>query len=217
MKSTKVKLFKFAAIVSTLTMGIAPSTNVLASDVTPIETEPQSEIEFNKNQLKEIQQYVTVNNQGHLALEESVPLNIYEQYELHKLEHHFSTVNSQVDKGTIVVNDDLTIREQAANDHMVSIMASPGEGVTHHQTWYGGNSIYTNAATIRAVNAFTTIAWTTTIGAGVANSWFPPFAAGAIVSGGYMGLLGHRMDVNNNGNGVEVRMTYALVYNVVSR
>lgn len=186
---------------------ILSATQAQSASDSSITEQPETTAEFNDD-LNFIKQYVFVDSLGHIQLDNNVPVSTYEQYNLSALEAHFSNLNKKVDNNEITIKEDLTIS---------SISMQSNSGVNHVQTWVGSSSYYTNEATEEAANAFEAIAYTGTIIGGAA-SLFPGIniivSGISGIAGGYFGLLGSRMRANNNGNGVAVHMTYALIYNV---
>ncbi|MFE4896991.1 hypothetical protein [Peribacillus butanolivorans] len=151
-----------------------------------------------------IEPYVYIKEDGTIALKE-VPQEIYETFELEKLEAHFDELNTAVHNKKIVINEDLTITELT-----MTRAAVYGKWTNH---WWGMDRKFNNADTKTLINRVTAVAG----GAGIAGGigyWFPPIGALLTVTSGYWTLVGSRLGSNNKGKGVYVGVTWAAIFNI---
>lgn len=208
MKLNKKLLLLFS--LSLIVTYLFPVTTVVATELeqTDFNTSVSIESKEPEEMIDEVAPYIYKNSEGHLAVSDSIPEDIYERNNVFQLEQTFKETNKQVDARQAVVNDDLTI-----TDFTKSTRA---RGVSFNRYWWGVQSVYTNAATRQAIRDFNYYAAGVGVGS-AALAWLPAIGGIGGFIAAYSGLLANRFEANNRGRGVTLNMTWALVYDVKSR
>lgn len=132
----------------------------------------------------------------------------------------YNAVVSSINKANEeITKNNATINEITKTIDTNEITLFSSQGYTSQKFWWGERGIYTNAQTNAAVKQGNVAA--AQIGLGTAFLAFipllGPLAAGTGVTAAYITLLTSKMDAANNGRGVIVDMTWALVFTVKSR
>lgn len=151
-----------------------------------------------------VEPYVAVNENGFITFK-NIPIDIYEKYDLSKLQIHFDKLNTLKLKGDISINEDLSIE-----DHTTNSRAVYGKWTYH---WWGYDRKFSNTQTTSYINQLNTAAAGAVIVGSVTGA-FPPISGIANFQAGYWALLAARVAANNKGKGVYVGVTYALVFDV---
>ncbi|MGE6718776.1 hypothetical protein ACQKGD_15550 [Peribacillus frigoritolerans] len=158
----------------------------------------------------EVAPYVHKDDQGFLYVDSNIPRDIYIKNKVKVLEKSFKDINKQVANGQVVVNDDLSITKKSGFTTFAS------KGYTSETFWWGQRAKYTNSQTKSTVkqleNAGQDIGFLA-----AALVWLPAIGGITGISAAYCGKLAKSMKSKNNGNGVILDMTWALVYSVKSR
>lgn len=156
------------------------------------------------NDIEIIKPYVEVTKEGTIRFKE-LPKGFYDKYSLEELQKHFDYLNTLSEAGDITINNDLSIQKNS-----ISTMAVYGKWTYH---WWGYDRKFTNSQADDYVDDLVTAAAGATIVAGLGSA-FPPVSGIATVQAGYWALLAVRVDANNEGNGVYVAVTWALIFDV---
>lgn len=163
--------------------------------------------------VSEVAPYVHKNDQGHLYVDQDIPMDVYVQNEVSSLEKSFEEINKQVDSGQLVVNEDLSITNKL-DDAIFAKAAS--KGYTSKTYWWGERATYTNYQTKVAVKQLRDAAIDTAFNS-VYAVIIPPVAAVTSLTAAYLNKVAKSMENANRGNGVILDMTWALAYSVKSR
>ncbi|UCZ53473.1 hypothetical protein LGQ02_01335 [Bacillus shivajii] len=162
----------------------------------------------NVDVLKLVEPYVELQEDGTLALE-GVPRGLYQAFELENLEYHFDQINKEVLDGNLVIDEELNISETG-----FSTFHHAGYGSWAYH-WWGYQRLFNNSQ----ANEYSSHLRDRAAGAAMVTgvfAKFPPISGIAGVSSGYWALLANRVDANNNGNGVQVSVTWVNVFSVSS-
>lgn len=216
--SKNKKIIKGSSVILSallLTSGLAPSVSAASEKPKEKTTQNISNVQLQQQDvINTVQQYIHLNQDGTISLDKNIPNTIAEKYQTNKLEERFTNLNERVKTGQITINSDFSVTE---NSTFNTLAAKSSKVERHEEYWWGHKNWYNNRQTKNAIDALNTAAATAGIAAGLSSLGFPPGAFAGAVAGGYWMLLATRMGANNNGSGVTVSMTWALVYNVESR
>jgi hypothetical protein len=161
-------------------------------------------IKEQEKMIKAVEPYVEVKEDGIIGFKD-VPKNIYNKYNLDKLQEHFDILNNAVENETITINEDLSIQ-----DNSFSTYAVYGKWTYN---WWGYDRNFNNSQAIALSNYAASVAG----GAGIVTGityMFPPVAAIAGVATGYWSLVAARVNANNKGKGVYVGVTWVAAFNI---
>jgi len=186
-----------------------------------INTESQTTDSMNE-QINVVENYIDLNSDGTISLANDVPESVKDKYQLDKLSERFDQLNERVKSGEIVINKDLSITEKQPSNNLNSQVTMAAASYSaqvekHKEYWWGQKNWYNNSQTKKAQDALNTAAGAATLAAGLSSLGFPPGAFAGGVAAGYWSLLSSRMGAHNNGKGVTVSVTWALVFSVASR
>lgn len=204
MKKLIVSLLSVIMILG-VTLPSYASASSLPSQANVSENQRTENSDQSFSDIKKIEKYVFVNEDGHIALNNKQSKSFHKKYNLDALETHFDELNKQVDDGTIRINEDLSIDDLSFNAL-----------VSYHKWdsyWWGKERNFTNSQAIRYTHEIDTVVAAGTI-ATASTATIPILGASIGATTGYYALLSARVKANNRGNGVYVRITYALVFNV---
>ncbi|MHA2896459.1 hypothetical protein [Bacillus cereus] len=216
MLKNKKNIKNYSLILSSLllTSGVATSVNAASEEPSQVMAHHNFIDQLpKKNVISTIQKYLYLNPDGTIAINKRIPSDIAEKYKINKLKERFLDVNKRVNNGEIIINSDLSITDKKT----FNILAKSSQVERHEEYWWGHKNWYNNRQTKEAIDALNTAAASAGIAAGLSSLGFPPGAFAGGVAAGYWMLLATRMGANNNGLGVTVSMTWALVYDVESR
>ncbi|PFX70716.1 hypothetical protein COL39_24525 [Bacillus cereus] len=160
--------------------------------------------ENQQNVIKSVQKYVELKNDGTIGFVTNIPQDVYKKYKLNELQKHFDSLNSQVASNMIAINPDLSIQNKIHS-------AVYGEWTYH---WWGYDRKFNNSQAKAYVKELNTVARTGAVAGPLAAAVMPIVGAGIAVTAGYYGLLADRVENNNQGSGVYVGITWAIVFDV---
>lgn len=151
-----------------------------------------------------VEPYVNVTNEGKIQFK-NVPSEIYEKYNLAKLQKHFDALNTLVQKDDIVINSDLSIDNNA-----LSTSAVYGQWTYY---WWGYDRNFNYQQTLQAIDYYNTVAAGGAIITG-ATAWLPPVSGFTGATSGYFYLVATRFNANNKGNGVYAAVTWLAIFDI---
>lgn len=158
-----------------------------------------------QDMIKSVQKYVNVND-GKIEFIKDIPQNDYEKYNLKELQKHFDFLNSQVTQNKISINQDLSISNKS-----ISTLAVYGEWTYH---WWGYDRKFNNKQAKAYVNELNDLVAYGNLAGAAAAALMPIVGGAVVVTAQYYNLLANRVTANNEGNGVYVGMTWAIVFTV---
>lgn len=168
-------------------------------------------------ELRSMDRFVSVeNNQFVFNLPDNIEIDdgLYED-----VISNISDVNEKIVNNNGTIDPD-TKKVSFDEDMYISTLSSEIKYISEETFWWGVRTTYTNSQTNHAVKSLNAAAAQGGL-MGYALSYLPIFgqiAGGAsAITGGYLGLIGSRMDLANKGNGVILDMTWALAFSVESR
>ncbi|MGN4447664.1 hypothetical protein ACTFOB_22675 [Bacillus cereus group sp. MYBK79-1] len=215
MKKITISTLSSLLVFSSVAAGAAHADTPNA--VTPVKEElniQQNNVEQlsfeEQNMIKTVEQYVELKEDGKIGFTQFVPQDVYQKFELDKLQEHFNFLNSQVELNTITINPDLTI----TNVTPAGPVAYAAVYGSWTYNWWGYERKFNNSQAKTYVSELNTVASTGTIVGTLASRVMPIIGMGVAVTGGYYALLAARVDANNKGKGVYVGITWAIVFNV---
>lgn len=151
-----------------------------------------------------IKPYVEVSDEGELQFK-NVPEDIYNNYDLADLQKHFDELNALAQEGSIVINEDLSIDNNA-----ITPMTVYGSWTYY---WWGYDRYFNHEQTVAAINYYNTVAAGGAITTGL-TFWLPPVSGLTAATSGYYYLLATRFAANDLGYGVYAAVTWAAVFNI---
>lgn len=157
-----------------------------------------------QNIITTVEKYVELKNDGTIGFVSNIPQDIYKQYKLEELQKHFDYLNLQVTSNLITINPDLSIQNK--------VHSAVYGSWTYH--WWGYDRKFNNSQAKQYVKELKEVQAAGSFGGSLAAALFPVIGAGVVVTAQYYGLLASRVDANNEGSGVYVGMTWALVFDV---
>lgn len=202
--STVASSLLFLSISSGVSHAASPN------EVTPVkqETTTQESIKHlstgQQNMITKTEKYIEVKSDGTIGFVKDIPQSEYEALQLDKLQTHFDYLNSQVASNLITINPDLSIQNKIQS-------AVYGEWTYN---WWGYDRKFNNSQSKDYVRELNTIARTGAVAGPLAAAVMPIIGAGIAVTAGYYGLLADRVENNNEGSGVYVGITWAIVFDV---
>lgn len=218
-------LKKFAISTSSaliLSSSVIPALAANASENAVEETEvDEAEIYETEEFINDVEPYVTVNDNGHLHLQDDIPEYLYEKYRLEELEQRFVELNFQKDQGQLVIEGNLEITDNANNLSQPEISPNAlSSGYRVENYWWGSRTFFTNQGTETATEQLELATIGVASAGAIVSAKFPPLApigTTLVLYSSYLTLLRSRMNSNNNGNGVIVDMTRVDAFSVRPR
>ena len=131
---------------------------------------------------------------------------------------YFQALNSLIEDGVLVANEDLTIDNLSYFDmRSINWICRVSGGRNSHEIFWWGHRHYTCACVTRdVIYDFQAIA-IGAAGLGVAGAWFPIIGVGAGLTSAYFGLLANQMSSHNRGRGIRTDITHLLVFSISSQ
>lgn len=195
------------------------------NDVSNIPTDPT--IQFTQQDILSLEKYIFVDDNGHFILKEKEALSDGISNDLLKgQKNYFDQLNAAIDEGSLKANKNLEIEITNSTFNTESIglpkisTLSKCRGVTTKPTvHYWGQSRKLNSCDASRFSAdMYSLAAGYGTPMGVIGVWFPGFAVAGIVSAGYFSLVASRVDSHNStGRGVELNVSWALIFTVKSQ
>lgn len=179
-----------------------------------------------KDDILALQPYVVRNENGTLTLNEvAARKNGVNEDVITSLQQRFTYLNNRVAKGEIYIDEELKIIESDKNtEHPANISLEAkkcGGGVnSYEEFWWGYRRKACDCEAQRIANDLNTAAAGGGVATGIATVISSIFGVGGIIAGlsgidaGYWWLVATRIEANNEGSGVIIDMTYALVFDI---
>lgn len=209
------------ALCAIMVMGM--STTALAAEGVQTNTTQANEEAATMNDIFELEPFVVRNQNGTLSLDAQAAITNNKNAEaVAALQHHFETINQEIQSGQISTDEHLNI---IGGEHIIkSHRCSLGKN-SFTTFWWGYQRYACNCETRRIVSDLNTWAAGGTMAGGAAAGVaivFPvtapvagAIAAGAAFDAGYWWLLATRIDANNQGRGTITNMTNVLIFDII--
>ncbi|MGL5717080.1 MAG: hypothetical protein ACRCX2_28950 [Paraclostridium sp.] len=176
-----------------------------------------SNYEFTKEEILQLEPYVNIDESGKFKLNsQDALINGIDSNLLDGQQKYFDYLNTEVNKGNIHVNEDLTIEgmTEIQKQYEQSIMehrCSAGRNTSMATHWWGVSRYTCDHNTKTLAKDFQTAGTVS----GVILKWFPGFGAiPAIGTAAYLKLVGARITANNHGRGVLTEISWAFVFDI---
>ncbi|GAB2320031.1 hypothetical protein IRB23SM22_22940 [Alkalibacterium sp. s-m-22] len=151
------KLIISTSSVLVLSGGIFPTLTAVASEESINEEQTQEVSSFELDQfIEDVEPYVIVNEDGFWELHSGIPTQLYEKYNLEKLEDSFLELQPQNIQATIQTDSNINrpgiyLEEQPEfSTTSTNTFASRGYNVERY--WWGTRTFFTNAQTTQTVS-----------------------------------------------------------------
>lgn len=215
MKNSKI-LKKILCMSLAMIMMFSMTANVFAS-----ENSTDKVNHFNKEQIMQLEPYITVEDGLYKFDSEKAIKDGFNHDLVAGQKLYMEKLNNEATLGNISIDTDLKITSQNNSNSQIALFRScPGMNTSIEHHWWGYSRYADNCESKRLVSDLNTAAAAGTMvggAAGIATLVFPGaalVAGGAAIDAGYWSLVATRIDANNQGRGVYIEMTWALVFNI---
>lgn len=177
---------------------------------------PNSSSYYTVDDVKELEPFVSVSN-GRFQLDEQSAIKNGFSYDLIKIQQKtFEELNSEAETGKITINPDLSIDSNYETPALYAGHAyNCGGGInTSTEFFWWGYARYMCDCVANDFAANLNSAASVAAGAAVVAAFIHPVGSLIGIDSAYWWLVASRVDANNNGRGVYVEMTYALVFDI---
>lgn len=203
------RIKRMVALVLAISMVCVTNISVFAADVNDYTS-------YTVDEIKSLRPYIFVKD-GKLLLNQKEAQNagVPEQL-INGQSHYFDMLNQKAEKGLITISKDLSIQqnESVLQPRLSHAYNCGGGKTTNTEYHWWGYSRYLCDCRSNDFAADLNSAASVAAGAAAVATFVAPIASLVGIDSAYWWLVASRIDRNNNGRGVYIEMTYALVFDI---